>query len=293
MGIEKKGVEEVYVKPIQDMYTDCKTAVRSHARTTASFEVGVGLHQGSALSPLLFIIIIMDVIAENIATTTPRAILFADDLELCEETKGEAEQQLEVWRNAMESRGLRASQQKTEYLAPLTSEWRLTMDNRELPTVSKFKYLGSTVDAEGGVETNFKSRVRPAWNKWRELTGVVCDKKVPLKLKHQLYKTAIKPTLCYVRECWTLKRKDEQPLSTTEMCRLCCYVTDCWTLKRKDEQPLSKTEMCRLRSYVRDCWTLKRKDEQPLSKTDTCRLCCYVRECWTLKRKDEQPLSTT
>ena len=70
MGIEKKGVEEVYVKPIQDMYTDCKTAVRSHAGTTASFEVGAGLHQGSALSPLLFVII-MDVIAENIATAPP------------------------------------------------------------------------------------------------------------------------------------------------------------------------------------------------------------------------------
>ena len=38
--------------------------------------------------------------------------------------------------------------------------------------------------------------------------------------QHQLYKTAIKPTLCYVGEYWTLKRKDEQPLSKTEMCRL-------------------------------------------------------------------------
>ena len=183
--------------------------------------MGVGLHQGSALSPLLFIIIIMDVIAGNIATTPPRAMLFAEDLALCEETKEEAEQQLEVWRYAVESRGLRLSPQKTEYLAPLASECRLTMDNQELPTVSKFKYLGSIFDTEGGVERDCKHRVRLAWNKWRELTGVVCDKKVPLKLKHHLYETAIKPTLYYAGECWTLKRKNEQPLSKTEMCRLC------------------------------------------------------------------------
>ena len=94
------------------MYTDCQTAVRTHAGTTATFKVGVGLHQGSALSPLLFIIN-MDVIAENIAPTPPRAMLFADDLVLCEEMKEEAEQQLDVWRNAVESRGLRVSQQKT------------------------------------------------------------------------------------------------------------------------------------------------------------------------------------
>ena len=174
--------------------------------------MGVGLHQGSALSPLLFTII-TDVIAENIATTLPRAMLFAGDLVLCEETKEEAEQQLDVWRNPTENRGLRVSRQKTEYLAPLALKCRLTMDNQELPTVSKFKYLGSIFYSEGGVETDCKSRVRLAWNKWRELTGVVCVEKVPLKLKHQLYKTAIKPTLCYAGECWTLKRKNEQPLS--------------------------------------------------------------------------------
>ncbi|KAI0231239.1 hypothetical protein LSAT2_018399 [Lamellibrachia satsuma] len=77
--------------------------------------------------------------AENIATTPPRATLFADDLVLCEETKEEAQQQPDVWRNDMQSRGLRASWQKTEYLAALTSECRLTMENQELPTVYKFK----------------------------------------------------------------------------------------------------------------------------------------------------------
>ena len=44
MGIEKKGVEEDYVKANQDMYTECKTAANTLAGTTASFEVGVSLH---------------------------------------------------------------------------------------------------------------------------------------------------------------------------------------------------------------------------------------------------------
>ena len=39
------------------------TSVRTLIGSTESFEVKVGLHQGSALSPLLFIII-MDVISQ-------------------------------------------------------------------------------------------------------------------------------------------------------------------------------------------------------------------------------------
>ena len=42
--------------------------------------------------------------------------------------------------------------------------------------------------------TDCKQRVRLAWNKWREVTEVICDEKVPVKLKNNIYKTVIKPT---------------------------------------------------------------------------------------------------
>ena len=65
--------------------------------------------------------------------------------------------------------------------------------------------------------THCKNRVRLAWNKWREVTGVICDKKVPVKLKHKIYKTVIKPTMTYEAECWTMKKIDEMLMNTTEM----------------------------------------------------------------------------
>ena len=43
----------------------------------------MGLHQGSTISPLLFLIII-DVITKVIEEGTPCAMLFADDLVLCD-----------------------------------------------------------------------------------------------------------------------------------------------------------------------------------------------------------------
>ena len=36
-------------------------------------------------------------------------------------------------------------------------------------------------------------------------------------LKHNLYKTVMKPYMTYGAECWTIKRKDEMLMNKTEM----------------------------------------------------------------------------
>ena len=77
----------------------------------------IGLHQGSALSPLLFISV-MDIISQEVGRRPPHAMLFADDLVLCENTRKQAEEQLELWRRAIENKGLRVCRSKTEYLPP-------------------------------------------------------------------------------------------------------------------------------------------------------------------------------
>ena len=59
------------------MYAGCKTSVLTSAGDAKEIEIEVGFHQGSALSPLLFVIII-DVITEEIDDGTPWAMLFAD-----------------------------------------------------------------------------------------------------------------------------------------------------------------------------------------------------------------------
>ena len=38
------------------------------------------------------------------------------------------------------------------------------------------------------VQQKYRNRVRISWNKWREVTAVICNKKVPMKLKHKIYK---------------------------------------------------------------------------------------------------------
>ena len=93
------------------MYAGCKTSVMTSAGNTKGIEIEVGLHQGSSLGPLLFVIII-DVITEEIEEGTPWAVLFADELVLCVPDREMMELRLERWRECMEKMGLTSADRK-------------------------------------------------------------------------------------------------------------------------------------------------------------------------------------
>ena len=52
------GVDEWIVSVIRAMYEDATTKMKLHGRESKAFSVRVGVHQGSVLSPLLFIIVL-------------------------------------------------------------------------------------------------------------------------------------------------------------------------------------------------------------------------------------------
>ena len=56
--MRKVGVEEWIVRLVQAMYNNARSWVRVGSEYSEEFEVGVGVHQGSVLSPLLFIIVL-------------------------------------------------------------------------------------------------------------------------------------------------------------------------------------------------------------------------------------------
>ena len=83
------------------MYNGATTTVRSAPGLTEEFKVGVGLHQRSALSPFLFSII-MDKLTGDIRKDAPWDMLFADDIVLSRQNHRKIEDDLEIWRNALE-----------------------------------------------------------------------------------------------------------------------------------------------------------------------------------------------
>ena len=53
--------------------------------------------------------------------------------------------------------------------------------------------------------------------KWKEVSGVMCDRKMPVELKDTVFKTIIRPAMTYGSECWAVKKKDESKLYSAQM----------------------------------------------------------------------------
>ena len=74
-AMRKLGVEEWLVLAVMSMYTGAKTVVRTVYCNIKGFEVKVGIHHGSALSPLLFVIV-TEAISREFRVALPWELLY-------------------------------------------------------------------------------------------------------------------------------------------------------------------------------------------------------------------------
>ena len=218
--MRKSGLAEKYVRIVQDMYDDSTTAVRCAVGVTERFEVKVGLHQGSALSPCLFAMM-KDRMTDEIREAAPWTMMFADDIVICSESKEQVEEKLESWRYALERRGMKVNRRKTEYMCVNerqdNSSGTVKMQGEEVAKVEDFKYLGSTVQSNGECGREVKKRVQAGWNGWRRMSGVICDRRVPARLKGKVYKVAVRPAMLYGLETVALTKRQETEMEVAEL----------------------------------------------------------------------------
>ena len=119
-ALRRSGVEEWLVAAVMSLYTDACTVVRTSAGDSEKFEVRVGVHQGSVLSPVLFAII-MDVVSREARQGLPYELLYADDLVLIATSREELERKLSAWRGCLTSKGLNVNAGKTKVMVSQTS----------------------------------------------------------------------------------------------------------------------------------------------------------------------------
>ncbi|KAK3545511.1 hypothetical protein QTP70_007769 [Hemibagrus guttatus] len=216
--MRKSGVAEKYVRVVQDMYERSRTVVRCAVGQTEEFKVEVGLHQGSALSPFLFAIV-MDQLSEEVRQESPWTMMFADDIVICSESMEQVEKNLERWRFALERRGMKVSRSKTEYMCVNEREGSGTvrLQGEEVKKVQEFKYLGSTVQSNGECGKEVKKRVQAGWNGWRKVSGVLCDRKISARIKGKVYRTVVRPAMLYGLETVSLRKRQKSELEVAEL----------------------------------------------------------------------------
>ena len=68
---------------------------------------------------------------------------------------------------------------------------------REIPKRDFFQYLGSTISKDGAIVEDVEHSLRVGWLMLRLAFGVLCDRRIQIRLKENFYKIMIRPTMMY------------------------------------------------------------------------------------------------
>ncbi|XP_046849817.1 uncharacterized protein LOC124443369 [Xenia sp. Carnegie-2017] len=113
-ALRKKGVTENMARAVMETYEGVEAVVTEEGVRSGVFEVKVGVHQGSVLSPLLFACV-MDVLTEEVRRKEGCwCLLYADDIVLVAESKQKVMEWYREWKTAIEVKGLKVNEAKTK-----------------------------------------------------------------------------------------------------------------------------------------------------------------------------------
>jgi hypothetical protein len=147
----------------------------------------------------------MDEVTRDIQCGIPWCMLFTDNVVLVYESRTGVDQKLKLWRRTLEEKGFRLSRSKTEYMkcdfsATTQEEEDVRLDGQVVPKKDTFCYLGSMLQKNGDIDEDVSHRIKADWLNWRQASGVLCDPRVPVKLKGKFYRTTIRPDMLYGAE---------------------------------------------------------------------------------------------
>jgi len=151
-------------------------------------------------------------------------MLLADDVVLIDETREGVNTKIERWRDTLEVKGFKLSRSKTQYLHCHFSvgeggvKNEIAIGGAVIPRVERFKYLRSIIQGNWEINEDINQRIiKIGWHKWKNASGVLCDKKIPLRLKERVHRMVIRPTLLYNAKCWPVKSSHIQRMRVTKM----------------------------------------------------------------------------
>ncbi|EPB75141.1 molybdenum cofactor biosynthesis protein [Ancylostoma ceylanicum] len=140
--------------------------------------------------------------------------------------------------------GLRLNLRKTEIMSSVDEPGDVSDISGTMFTQTKeFQYLGSLLSADEPVGAAIRGTITCAWLKWRESTGILCDRRCSRVLKGKVCRTVVRPALLYGSECWPVSKTHERMLNTAEirMLRWACGFTRCDRVRNEDIRTMMQT----------------------------------------------------
>ena len=69
-----------------------------------------------------------------------------------------------------------------------------------------------------GCKKEVKNRVQTGWNGWRKVSGVICDRRLPPRVKGKVYTSSVvRPAMVYGLETVAVTKKQVEEMEVAEM----------------------------------------------------------------------------
>ena len=230
------GVGGKLLKAVKSLYVGSKACVRVGNEMSDWFPVRVGLRQGCVMSPWLFNLYIDGVVREvnakvlglglelrdgNDEAWQLNQLLFADDTVVVADSEEKLCQLVTEFGRVCRRRKLRVNVGKSKVMRFTNNEdgnrLDVRLDGEVLEEVAQFKYLGSIIAADGGVEADICNRVNEGCKVLGAMKGIINNRGLGMNVKRVLYEKVIVPTVTYGSELWGMKVSERRRLNVFEM----------------------------------------------------------------------------
>lgn len=232
-SLENNKVPKNLIHAIQSLYKDTLNYVRTGNITSTTFKTTAGVRQGGVLSPLLFIIVMNEVIKHckdrvkelhvgfrNLNRIGIKACAFADDLVIFANSEKALQESLIIWKECLENYGMSINEAKTKVMNISKHDRTLNikLGSETLQQVENFKYLGSVLDCKGTMDADINERISATAKLYYQLQrGFIQKREISRKTKLAVFRSVYIPTLTYGCESWTISKRSASKLQASEM----------------------------------------------------------------------------
>ena len=110
-------------------------------------------------------------------------------------------------------------------------------------------------------------RIQSGGKNWKRVSGILCDRRIRLRVNGKVYKTIVRPAMMYDAKTWAVKKAQEKKLDVAEM-RMLRWMSEVTQLdKIRNERIIGTTKVGEISKIVQESslkWyghVLRREDE--------------------------------
>lgn len=212
-SLRSRHIPSKLINIIKSHYDGFTCKVLHNKMLSPDIKPKTGVKQGCLMSPILFLVVLDDVMRRALPDNHGiswdmfgqlEELSYADDIVLLSTNRSDMQTKLNLLSEHASNVGLRINTTKTEFLTTAENKPTFSIYNEQIKEAEKFCYLGSVVTPDGGTTEDITSRINKARGTFAQLRNIWASNSISKQTKLKIYNSNVKSVLLYGCESWSL-----------------------------------------------------------------------------------------